>query len=487
MSPDGNIKDISPSYKQSSCYLVDVETDEGTLTFTVCSSYLDVLPADAAQQLLRHMEVKKIKKGERILNQNETGTQWYLILKGSCVSIAEKNNMPYHVTRLSEGDIVGEMVLFPGESSNTYVDAETDMYLLDMSREQFESLSQENPEFSNMLSEILTNRLSRSQSTEERKIGKYSITEKVDHGGSSIIYRGVHSILNLPVAIKMLKHEMAMDQDFIDLLRNEAKIIAQMNHPNIVKVYDIEERFHTVFIIMEYLDGLLLKQMMKNTPNLSLSQIVDITVQVCYGLEYAHHQRIIHQDINPNNIFIQADGQVKIIDFGLACRPGSVDTNFLFPGTLFYISPEQLHGEPVDERTDLYSLGITVYEMLTGQVPISGDDMKAVINWHLNEDLPDQHSVIPDLPDEFRTFLMKTVRKNPAARYRDVSEALDGLLPLTEKFGVNSQPRYCTQNKMIGMFLLYQEDQQMEMKRHIEEFNKKISETGSVLRVTPFE
>ena len=487
MSFNGNIKDISPSYKQSSCYLVDVATDEETLTFTVCSAYLDALPTEVAQQLLRNMQVRKIKKGEKIINKNEADTQWYLILKGSCLSIVEKNNMPYHVTRLSEGDIVGEMALFPGERSHSYVDAETDMYLLYMSREQFEALSQENPEFSNILSEIIINRLSHSHATEERKIGKYSITEKVDHGGSSIIYRGLHSMLNMPVAIKMLKHEMAMDQDFIDLLRNEAKIIAQMNHPNIVKVYDIEERYNTVFIIMEYLDGVLLKQMMKNTPKLSLSQIVDITVQVCYGLEYAHRQRIIHQDINPNNIFIQSDGQVKIIDFGLACRPGSVDTNFLFPGTLFYISPEQIQGDPVDERTDLYSLGITVYEMLTGQLPISGDDMKAVINWHLNEDLPDQHSVIPDLPDEFRTFLMRTVKKDPASRYRDISEAIDGLLPLTEKLGVNSQPRYCTQNKMIGMFLMYQDEQQMELKRHIEEFNRKVSETGSVLRITPFD
>lgn len=487
MSPDGNIKDISPSFKQSSCYLVDIATDKEILTITVCSPYLDVLPTEEAQQLLKRMKVQKILKGARIVNQNEEGSTWYLIIKGSCVSVVEKNNMPYHVTRLSEGDIVGEMALFPGEGSKSYVDAETDMLLLYMSREQFELLSQENPEFSNMLSEIVTKRLSNSQSTEERKIGKYSITEKVDHGGSSIIYRGVHSMLNMPVAIKMLKHEMAMDQDFIDLLRNEAKTIALMNHPNIVKVYDIEERYQTVFIIMEYLDGVLLKQMMENTPKLILSQIVDITVQVCYGLEYAHHQRIIHQDINPNNIFVQSDGQVKIIDFGLACKRGSVDSNFLFPGTPSYISPEQIQGDPVDERTDLYSLGITVYEMLTGQVPVSSADMKAVIHWHLNEDLPDQRSLIPDLPDEFRTFLMRTVKKDPSSRYRDVSEALDGLLPLAEKIGVHSQPRYCMQNKMIGMFLLYQEDQQMELKRHIEEFNKKVSETGSVLRITPFD
>ena len=162
MSADGNIKDISPSYKQPSCYLVDIITGEETITFTLCSPYLHILPSGVAQQLLKGMEVRKIKKGERIINQNNGGSLFSFILKGSCVSIIERNNMPYHVTHLSEGDIVGEMALFPDERSDAYVDAETDMYLLDMSREQFAFLSRENPEFSNMLSEIITNRLSYS-------------------------------------------------------------------------------------------------------------------------------------------------------------------------------------------------------------------------------------------------------------------------------------------------------------------------------------
>jgi serine/threonine protein kinase len=303
-----------------------------------------------------------------------------------------------------------------------------------MSRERFETLSREYPEFRNFLSEIITQRLSNSRVIADRKIGKYIITEKIDHGGFGIIYKGIHSMLDMPVAVKMLKHDMAMDPDFIEIFRNEAKTIAQLSHPNIIKVYDIEELYKTVFIIMEYLDGMPLNYVIKNTPHLPLSKILDITVSICYGLEYAHKHGVVHQDINPRNIFVESEGQVKVIDFGLACPPGSIDCNFLFPGTIAYISPEQVKGEPVDNRTDIYSLGITVYEMITSETPFPVDDVKKIFNMHLYEDIPDPRPKLPDLPDEIYNFLLKAMRKDPSARYQNVSEILSDLIPLQEKF-----------------------------------------------------
>jgi serine/threonine protein kinase len=254
-----------------------------------------------------------------------------------------------------------------------------------------------------------------------------------------------------------------------------------------VKIYDFEELYKTVFIIMEYLDGTLLKNIVSAKTKLSISQIVDITMQVCYGLEYAHNHGIIHQDINPRNIFIQSEGQVKIIDFGLACRRGSVDSNFLFPGTIYYIPPEQIKGDPVDERADIYSLGITVYEMITGKRLFPGCHMKTIINWHLHEDIPDTRTIIEDLPDELHNFLMRTVRKDPSERYRNIAEALKELNPLAERLGVKAQPCFCKRNKMIGMFVVYQEEQQMVLKRLIEDFNKNVSGTGAALRITQFD
>jgi len=504
VSMEGKITDITHSQTDPSCYMIEIALSRenlreqaslqvsdyespSRLRFTLCSESVNSLPQEAATRFLRSMTFMHLKKGGRFIRQGDEALSFYLILQGSCTVLQEKDNVFYRIARLGAGDIVGEMSVFTGELHSTHVDADTDMDLLRMSTEQFERLSQEQPELRIFLSEVITNRLNTAKVTAERKIGKYVITEKIGTGGSSIIYRGTHSMLNMPVAIKMLTHDMSMDPDFVEIFRNEAKIIAQLNHPHIVKVYDIEERYRTIFIIMEYLEGTTLKDIVINGPKLSAKKILDITIQACLGLEYAHKHGIIHQDINPRNIFIKSDGQVKIIDFGLACNRGCIDPNFLFPGTIYYIAPEQIRGDPIDERTDIYSLGITVYEMITGQPPLSSDNMKEMINWHLDEDIPDTRSTIPDLPDELHTFLMRTIRRDPASRYKNVSEILDVLHPLAEKLGIKVQPRYCTQSKMIGMFLTYQEEQQLALKRFIEEFNKNVKETGAVLRITQFD
>jgi serine/threonine protein kinase len=361
------------------------------------------------------------------------------------------------------------------------------MDLLSISRKQLEALSKQYPDIREFLSELITHRLSNPKGTADRKIGKYIINEMIDLGGFGIVYKGRHENLNIPVAIKMLRHNMAMDPDFIEIFRNEAKIIAKLNHGNIIRVYDIEELYKTLFIITEYLEGCTLRSFLKSTPKLSLAKLVDITIQVCFGLEYAHKHGIIHQDINPNNIFIQSDGQVKIIDFGLACPTGKLDDNYLFPGTIFYIAPEQIEGDAVDERTDIYALGITVYEMLAGKRPFSEDKTNNIIKLHLNEDFTTLDNKTLNLPDELNKFFMKTIRKTPSDRYRNVSEALNELLPLAEKLNINTQTSCSRQNKMKNIFLIYPNEHQREFDRVIEELNKTVSEAGGVLRITELE
>ena len=453
MFSGGKIKKIAPSHFQSGCYLLEIELaqenpytmpslfssgsstepeSQSTLQFHFCSGLIDALPQEVAYKFLQGMTFSHIKKGVRIITQGEKGNRFYLILKGSCIVIQEKNDMLLEIDRRGPGDIVGEMALFGEELRSAHVYAETETDLLSMEGEQFETLSQEDPDLRNFLSEVIAHRLSSSKVTDERTIDKYVITERIANGGSGLIFKGSHTLLNIPVAIKMLKHELAMNQDLLEAFRNEANIIFRLNHPNIIKVYDIEELYQTVFIIMEYLDGVPLKHLLKSM-KLSLSKKVDFILQICFGLEYAHKKGIIHQDINPQNIFILSDGQVKIFDFGLACFRGCVDTNFLFPGTLSYISPEQIRGKSVDERTDIYSLGITVYEMITGRVPFAGDDMGTLINAHLQEDIPDFHSTIHDIPEQLHTFVRKATQKEPSVRYQNISEILEELMPLAEK------------------------------------------------------
>lgn len=229
------------------------------------------IPHESVTPLLNSLNFRHVKAGERFITQGDEGDRFYIIQNGSCIINLEKDNILNSVARLKTGDIVGEMAVLTGERRSTHVDAETDMDLWSLTRKQFDILSQEFPDLRNFLTEIIVQRFSSSKITANRTIGKYIINEILDQGGWSIVYKGVHSMLNFPVAIKMLKHNMAMDPEFSQKFQHEAQIIARLNHPNIVKVYDIEERYRTIFIMMEFLEGFSLEYLLKNMPRPSPS------------------------------------------------------------------------------------------------------------------------------------------------------------------------------------------------------------------------
>jgi serine/threonine protein kinase len=289
----------------------------------------------------------------------------------------------------------------------------------------------------------------------------------------------------MPVAIKMLKHDMAMDPIFSEKFRKEAKTIAQLNHQNIVKVYDIEELYRTIFIIMEYLDGVPLDHILERIQRLPLSRALDILMQTCAGLAYAHEHGIVHQDIKPANIFVQPDDQVKIVDFGLACSPGDIDCSLR--GTIFYASPEAIDGEPVDERADIYALGITAFEMITGHRPFPEDNITKMINSRLNDDIPDPRTFIPDLPDELYKFIIRATQRNPADRYKNISQPLLDLEPLAGKLNVKRQPRLREQRNVMNLFLFYQDQHDLVLKRLVEKFSHELKEIGAELRAAEFK
>lgn len=449
------------------------------------TSLLRFIPRDAVCPILNSVTFKHLKAGERLMAQGEVGDTFYIIQSGSCVANVKKNGEMHPVARIREGDIVGEMAIVTGEPRNADVDAETDMELWCLTRAQFDDISKEYPELRIFLTELVANRFETSKMTAHRTINKYIIKDIIGRGGYAIVYKGVHADLNMPVAIKMMRHDMAMNPDFLKSFWNEAKIIARFNHENIVRVYDVEELYRTFFIIMEYIEGEPLSAMLKRLGTILIPQVVDFLSQICEGLSYAHKREIIHQDIKLSNLFIQKGGRLKILDFGLACPVGSEEQ--IFESTVYYSSPEQIECDKVDQRTDIYSLGISTYEMVTGKRPYPEDNLMALREMHVKQDIPDPAGIVPDLPKELREFIITACRRDPEQRYQNVGQAIEALKPLVKKFSRPRKGLSLGKQKMATLFLIYKDDQQLALNQIIEEFSDKVKELGVFQKATDFQ
>jgi len=455
-------------------------------TFLMNTEILSAIPEEARGPFLAVLTRVELKAGQRLMSQGDKANRLYVIQHGSCiVSILQGGDL-HPVCRLRSGDLVGEMAIFTGETRTAQVDAETDTVLWGVRKMQFNQLCTAFPALREFLTEIVTNRLSGSKLIAEKIIGKYTITDFIGQGGWSIVYRGIHSSLNMPVAIKMLKHNMAMDADFLARFQDEAKIIASLNHDNIVRVYDIEHLYRTVFIIMELLEGVGLDEILDNVPRLPFDRVLDVLIQVSEGLRYAHGKGIVHQDIKPANIFIHKDDRATIVDFGLACPIGSED-EMGWPGTPFYMSPEQIEGDAVDGRADIYSLGIMAFELATGQVPFPDRNMAALFKAHREKSIPDPREQDPSLPEQFSAFVARAAAKDPNLRYPSMADALEDLISLAERTGARRSSRTSQNRRMMSLFLFYRQEHLLELNRCVEKFTRELKGLGADLRVADFK
>ena len=283
---------------------------------------------------------------------------------------------------------------------------------------------------------------------------RYKIIKKVASGGMADIFLGYDLKLNRNIAVKILSASNASDRNFVARFKNEAQTLAKLNHPNIVQIYDWGEFDSSYFICMEYVEGDSLKEIIEKKGTLPPRTVTDYAVQICNALLMAHKNNLIHRDIKPQNILVTPGGKVKVTDFGIAKSLHTDVTKTLnILGTAHYISPEQAKGELLDLRTDIYSLGIVLYEMLTGDVPFRGESSIDISLKHISEIPIKPSELIANIPPVLEKIIMHCLEKNPQARYSTIKELAEDLKKYPTGKHLSFAPRKQSSNKTASIFI----------------------------------
>ena len=256
---------------------------------------------------------------------------------------------------------------------------------------------------------------------------RYEVLERIGMGGMSDVYKAKDHKLNRHVAVKVLKQEFSENTNFVSKFRVEAQAAASLMHPNIVNVYDVGEDNGVYYIVMELVDGITLKKYIEKKARLSVREALSIAIQACMGIEAAHNNHIIHRDIKPQNIIISKDGKVKVTDFGIAKAATSNTITSNVMGSVHYTSPEQARGGYSDEKSDIYSMGITLFEMLTGRVPFNGETTVAIAIKHIQEEMPSPREYVPEIPVCVEQIVLKCTQKSPDRRYHSMAALIADL------------------------------------------------------------
>ena len=271
------------------------------------------------------------------------------------------------------------------------------------------------------------------ENTTDKYIGKilddrYEIIELIGSGGMANVYKALCHRLNRYDAVKIMRDETAANTELRRRFRAESQAVAMLSHPNIVSVYDVSHSDDVEYIVMELIDGITLKQYLQKKSVLDPSEVLDFTIQTAKALEHAHSKGIIHRDIKPQNIMLLKDGMIKVADFGIASLENTIEeNNGETVGSVHYIAPEQARGEAPDARSDIYSLGIVMYEMLTGKLPYVGNSDVEVAVKHMNTDPVTPRDIVPSIPEELERICLKAMNSNIVERYQSASEMLADL------------------------------------------------------------
>ncbi|TDA65672.1 MAG: Stk1 family PASTA domain-containing Ser/Thr kinase [Clostridia bacterium] len=251
---------------------------------------------------------------------------------------------------------------------------------------------------------------------------RYEVREKLGSGGMAVVYQGHDRLLERPVAIKILQENYAADEATVRRFHQEAQAVARLSHPNIVAIYDVGEEQGCHYLVMEYVSGRNLKELLKEKGTFPPDEAIQITRQICDALQHAHENGVVHRDIKPHNVLVTSGGRVKVTDFGLARAAASAEATITYPGTMLgsvhYLSPEQARGQLAGKEADIYALGVVLYEMLTGGLPFQGDSPVSVAIKHVQENPVPPRQIRPEIPAALEKVVLKAMQKDPGQRYQ---------------------------------------------------------------------
>ena len=262
----------------------------------------------------------------------------------------------------------------------------------------------------------------------KRLDGRYELQEVIGVGGMAVVYKAYDNIDDRTVAVKILKDEFLASEEFRRRFKNESKAIAVLSHPNIVKVYDVSYGDKLQYIVMEYVEGITLKEYIEQQGVISWKETVHFTTQILRALQHAHDKGIVHRDIKPDNLFYMNDGTLKIADFGISAPIGRKEKGDAVEGTVYYCAPEVLTGKPASIANDIYSMGVVFYEMLVGSVPFDGVSAEDVAMKQISKRFPEPSKTVPSIPRIVDKIIITACRKRPEERYQSASEMHEAIL-----------------------------------------------------------